>query len=67
LHKFRATFATMLLQNGVDIRNVQQQLGHRDIASTMRYLAPSKNKDLKGKIDAVWAAVPLEKTPAVTQ
>jgi site-specific recombinase XerD len=57
----------MLLQNGVDIRNVQQQLGHRDIASTMRYLAPSKNKDLKGKIDAVWAAVPLEKTPAVTQ
>jgi integrase len=67
LHKFRATFAMTLLQQGIDIKNVQQQLGHRDIASTMRYLAPSKNKDLKGKIDAVWAAVPLEKKPVVTQ
>jgi integrase len=67
LHKFRATFATTLLQNGIDIRSVQQQLGHRDIASTMRYLAPSKNKDLKVKIDAVWAVVPLEKVAAVSQ
>jgi site-specific recombinase XerD len=67
LHKFRASFATTLLQNGIDIRNVQQQLGHRDIASTMRYLAPSKNKDLKGKIDAVWAVLPLEKKPVIAQ
>lgn len=38
-HKFRATFATTLLTRGVDIRTVQELLGHADIKSTMKYLA----------------------------
>ena len=42
LHKFRATFATWHLWSGVDLRTVQQWLGHSDMESTMRYLKPSR-------------------------
>jgi integrase/recombinase XerD len=38
-HKFRATFATHLLQRGVPIHEVQRLLGHSDIVTTMRYAA----------------------------
>lgn len=38
-HKFRSTFATHLLQRGVDIRTVQELMGHTNIQTTMRYLA----------------------------
>jgi site-specific recombinase XerD len=36
LHKFRATFATRCLWAGVDLRTVQQWLGHSDMESTVR-------------------------------
>jgi site-specific recombinase XerD len=38
-HKFRATFATTMLSRGVDVRTVQELMGHTDLATTMRYLA----------------------------
>jgi integrase/recombinase XerD len=38
-HKFRATFATHMLQRGVDIRTVQELMGHTNIQTTMHYLA----------------------------
>jgi len=31
-HKFRATYATKLLQAGVDLKTVQKLLGHKDIS-----------------------------------
>jgi integrase/recombinase XerD len=56
LHKFRATFATTCLQNGVDLKTVQQWLGHTDLASTMRYLRAARGEGVRAKVEAVWAS-----------
>lgn len=52
LHKFRATFATMHLQDGVDIVTVSKWLGHKDIKTTMRYLAALRREEGRKKVNA---------------
>ena len=55
LHKFRATFATWSLWAGVDLRTVQQWLGHSDLESTMRYLKPSRSQQVREKVNEIFA------------
>ena len=54
LHKFRATFATWSLWAGVDLRTVQQWLGHSDMESTMRYLKPSRSQQVRQKVNRIF-------------
>ncbi len=48
-HTTRHTYATSLLDRGVDLRTVQELLGHSHIRTTEKYLHTSDEK----KIDAV--------------
>jgi integrase len=49
--RVRHTYATRHLQDGIDIRTLQQWMGHRDIASTMVYLKGVRNRDIQARLN----------------
>lgn len=52
LHKFRHTFATASLENGVSIRTLQEWLGHSDLETTMVYLKFVNREDIHQLLDS---------------
>jgi integrase len=45
LHRFRDTAATRWLRAGIEVRTVQEWLGHESLATTQKYLEPSKETE----------------------
>lgn len=52
LHRWRHTFATSHLQSNIDIKSLQVLLGHKNLATTEKYLKALRIDNLRDKIEA---------------
>jgi integrase/recombinase XerD len=51
LHKFRHTFATQHVHDGVDVRSLQKMLGHKHLSTTEKYLEGQRMDKLRDRIE----------------
>lgn len=55
-HSLRHSFATHLLEKGIDIRYIKEILGHFSITTTERYLHVARKKliSIESPLDSIW-------------
>lgn len=56
LHRWRSTYATHCLRNGMDLATLRDQMGHKDLKSIERYLRALQQEERGEKVRKVWAA-----------
>ena len=61
LHKFRHTYATMLIQRKVDVTQIQKLMGHASILETMIYVHV-KTEELHDTVNVLSDIIDLEKS-----
>jgi integrase len=53
LHSFRRTYATSLHRSGVDMRTIMKLMGHNDLETIVKYLAPLETEEAAPLVNAV--------------
>jgi integrase len=56
-HVFRSTYCTTLLRGGMELQDVAQLLGHKDISTTQRYMAVMSNQELRTEVNKIQFAL----------